>query len=212
MQQDMAKQFETMMKQFSGFQNMMQNSLDSLNAMGSWLMSADKAFGDLRQSVEGTATSLEAISKWVDLVVSHVDSLEMRLTMAPAPISMAQATPGPKIVDLNLALGSSSCGPARGEEQPTGPDEHCGGVLRPRPQDILKGMCHNPPPVLIPPDDVLHPSSPPFPIMDFPKFVGEFPCLWRDQCEVYFEVYVVHPALKTRFATLNFKGAAATWL
>jgi hypothetical protein len=53
---------------------------------------------------------------------------------------------------------------------------------------------------------------PPFPKMEFPKFDGSNPCLWRDQCEVYFEVYAVEEMMKTRFASLNFKGSAATWL
>lgn len=46
--EDLSARFETMSKQFEGFQKMMQNTLDSLNAMGSWQSSADKAFGDLR--------------------------------------------------------------------------------------------------------------------------------------------------------------------
>lgn len=53
---------------------------------------------------------------------------------------------------------------------------------------------------------------PPFPKLEFPKFNGEQPRLWRDQCLWYFEVYDVHPSLKTRFAALNFMGAAALWL
>jgi len=140
LQQDMAKtveelamQFETIMKQLAGFHNMMQNSLDSLNAMGSWQTSADQAFGELRQRAEGTATSIDVVSKRVDLAASRMDALEAWLMMAPAPIPTAQATLGPKVVNLNLALGSSSSVPAQGEEQPMGPDEHCGRLLRPRP-------------------------------------------------------------------------------
>lgn len=52
----------------------------------------------------------------------------------------------------------------------------------------------------------------PVPKMDFPKFNGENPRWWRDQCVLYFEVYGIPPQLKTRFAALNFQGAAATWL
>jgi hypothetical protein len=44
----------------------------------------------------------------------------------------------------------------------------------------------------------------PMPKMDFPKFNGENPRWWRDQCVLYFEVYGVPPPMKTRFATLNF--------
>jgi len=48
--------------------------------------------------------------------------------------------------------------------------------------------------------------------MEFPKFDGTNPRLWRDNCEMFFEVYTVDQSLKTRFAALNFKGAAASWL
>ena len=52
----------------------------------------------------------------------------------------------------------------------------------------------------------------PFPKLEFPKFDGTNPRLWRDRCVMYFEVYAVADSLKTRFAALNFEGAAATWL
>jgi hypothetical protein len=45
--------------------------------------------------------------------------------------------------------------------------------------------------------------------MDFPKFDGVNPRLWKDQSEVYFDVYGVSDAMKTIFATLNFLGSAA---
>ena len=48
--------------------------------------------------------------------------------------------------------------------------------------------------------------------MEFPKFDGSNPRLWRDQCEVYFEVYAVEEMMKTCFALLNFKGSTDTWL
>lgn len=48
--------------------------------------------------------------------------------------------------------------------------------------------------------------------MDFQKFSGDNPRLWKDRCEVYFEVYSISDMLKTRFASLNFEGPAATWL
>lgn len=41
---------------------------------------------------------------------------------------------------------------------------------------------------------------PPFSKMEFPKFGGDNPRLWRDQCEIYFEVYAMSAHLKTRFA------------
>lgn len=48
--------------------------------------------------------------------------------------------------------------------------------------------------------------------LEFPKFDGDNPRLWRDRCEIFFEVYSVGEQLKTRFAALNFSGAAASWL
>jgi hypothetical protein len=45
--EDLAAKFEVMAKQFTGFQTMMQSTLDSLNAIGSSQVSADKVFGDL---------------------------------------------------------------------------------------------------------------------------------------------------------------------
>jgi hypothetical protein len=48
--------------------------------------------------------------------------------------------------------------------------------------------------------------------MEFPKFDGSNPRLWRDNAEIYFEEYVVDPSLKTRFVALNFWGVAVSWL
>ena len=52
----------------------------------------------------------------------------------------------------------------------------------------------------------------PLPKLHFPSFDGDNPRLWRDHCDMLFEVFSVNPSLKTRFAALNFKGTAATWL
>jgi hypothetical protein len=48
--------------------------------------------------------------------------------------------------------------------------------------------------------------------LEFPKFDGDFPRAWRDECKIFFELYDVHPSLKTRFTALNFWGIAKTWL
>jgi len=52
----------------------------------------------------------------------------------------------------------------------------------------------------------------PTPKLDFPRFDGQNPRLWKDRCELYFEVYNVSDALKPCFAALNFDKVAATWL
>lgn len=54
--------------------------------------------------------------------------------------------------------------------------------------------------------------SSPLPKMKFPKLDGSNPRWWADQCEIYFELYLVIPALKTRFTVLNFIAPASTWL
>lgn len=54
--------------------------------------------------------------------------------------------------------------------------------------------------------------SPPFPKLEFLKFDGDFPRAWREECDMFFKLYAVHPSLKTRFAALNFYGVAKTWL
>ena len=56
------------------------------------------------------------------------------------------------------------------------------------------------------------PRHPPLPKIEFPKFDGDNPRLWRDRYEMFFEVYSVGNTLKTRFAALNFSGPAAIWL
>jgi len=48
--------------------------------------------------------------------------------------------------------------------------------------------------------------------MDFPKFDSDNLRLWREQCEIYFEIYGVSEMMKMRFATLNFVGTTAMWL
>lgn len=51
----------------------------------------------------------------------------------------------------------------------------------------------------------------PAPKIEFPKFDGENPKLWQQQCETYFEVFRVQPCLRTRYAALGFYGNAALW-
>lgn len=88
-----------------------------------------------------------------------------------------------------------------------GHGKHCGGFQGTRPQDYVEGMSIDSLPIS---DPSLHP--PLFPKLEFPKFDGSNPRLWMDHCAMYFEVYVVHPSLKTRFVVLNFVGTAKTWL
>lgn len=50
------------------------------------------------------------------------------------------------------------------------------------------------------------------PPMSCPQFDGENPQMWRDNCEIFFDVYGVHPANWVKVALLNFTGNASFWL
>ena len=49
------------------------------------------------------------------------------------------------------------------------------------------------------------------PKLDFPKFDGSHPRVWK-KCEKYFSMYHVPSHLWASFATLHFKGNAELWL
>jgi hypothetical protein len=48
--------------------------------------------------------------------------------------------------------------------------------------------------------------------MNFPKFEGENPKLWKSRSERYFEMYDVDPSLWVMVALMHFEGPAARWL
>ena len=48
--------------------------------------------------------------------------------------------------------------------------------------------------------------------MEFPKFSGDNPRLWRERSEDYFDIYAVQPQLRTWFVALNFVDTATQWL
>jgi hypothetical protein len=50
------------------------------------------------------------------------------------------------------------------------------------------------------------------PKMNFPKFEGENPKLWKSRSERYFEMYDVDPSLWVMVALMHFEGPAARWL
>ncbi|XP_066365248.1 uncharacterized protein [Miscanthus floridulus] len=219
---DLAKQmtsFSGMAKQFEGLRQMMQQTLDSVNSMGSRQTSAEVMLDDLRTSTDAATTTLRNTSSRIDSLVTRMDSLEAPtnpgITLGPGvlggpPLTTA-APPPPWSLNLNLALGSSSCSPMMDEEQPKGHGDHCGGIMASRPQSSSEStFIETPPENLFQSDSV--PRSPPFPKIEFPKFDGSNPRLWQDHCTMFFEVYAVHPSLKTRFAALNFIGIAKTWL
>ncbi|KAK1650696.1 hypothetical protein QYE76_068501 [Lolium multiflorum] len=50
------------------------------------------------------------------------------------------------------------------------------------------------------------------PKMSFPRFSGEHPRVWRDQCLDYFRVFNITPSLWYTTASLHLDGNAAIWL
>lgn len=50
------------------------------------------------------------------------------------------------------------------------------------------------------------------PKIDFPKFYGEHPQVWREKCEKYFSMFHFPVHVWVPFATINFKGNAELWL
>jgi hypothetical protein len=50
------------------------------------------------------------------------------------------------------------------------------------------------------------------PKIDFPKFDGDHPQVWREKCEKYFTMYSVPTHVWVPFASINFRGTAELWL
>ncbi|CAN6236915.1 unnamed protein product [Urochloa humidicola] len=57
-----------------------------------------------------------------------------------------------------------------------------------------------------------HPREFKLPKLDFPKFTGENPRVWREKSEKYFAMYGVPVHMWVSFATINFRGNAELWL
>jgi hypothetical protein len=50
------------------------------------------------------------------------------------------------------------------------------------------------------------------PKLDFPKFDGEHPQVWREKCEKYFSMYNIPVHVWVPFASINFRSNAELWL
>jgi hypothetical protein len=48
--------------------------------------------------------------------------------------------------------------------------------------------------------------------MNFSKFDGENPQLWKSRCESYFEIYEVDELVWVKVASMHFEGPATRWL
>jgi hypothetical protein len=50
------------------------------------------------------------------------------------------------------------------------------------------------------------------PNMNFPKFDGTNPKLWKHRCETYFDFYAIPVERWVRLAVMNFAGSATYWV
>jgi hypothetical protein len=96
--------------------------------------------------------------------------------------------------------------------------------------DPVKGTsCHPPPPPKLSPqlefsgsrDFFQSPNTPSqsprvntgkLPKLNFPKFDGDNPKLWKSHCENYFEMYSVESNVWVKVASMHFEGPAPRWL
>ena len=54
--------------------------------------------------------------------------------------------------------------------------------------------------------------SPAPPSLNFPRFDGENPRMWKSLCEQYFSMYSIHPSYWISMATLHFTSSTTIWL
>jgi len=217
--EELKETMQSMVGQFAGFQEMMTTTLDKLSALEAWQTTAEESLGTLLQRSSATATRVEETA-------SRVTRLEFRPPPPPPPPppphwnlrdppTLPQTSP--PSLDLNFAPAASTSTTPPRVDLPMGPGAQThhrddGGGLLGAPPPRPDNGTNNATVSQVPLSDNSSHHPPPFPKIEFPKFDGSNPRLWRDHCERYFEVYTVHQAMKTRFASLNFKGAAATWL
>lgn len=219
--QDLSAKFDKLSTRFDSFQEMMKESLDKWSGLEAWRMTADEALGELLQK---TTT----VAEQVDSAAARITTLEFRpppqpeapprphLGAHPSPGLHPRPPAGAAGIELNMAPHPSPRSPMGDDNLPSGHHQSYGnrvlggGILGPPPRPVT-GMPSGSP-SFVSDSDSHSAHRPPFPKLEFPKFSGDQPRLWRDHCLMYFEVYDVHPALKTRFAALNFTGAAALWL
>jgi hypothetical protein len=200
----------------NGFESLMNQMLDKLTGLEAWKSTAEEASDRLLNQAERMALRLQRLEQ-LEAQAPPPPFQQPRPSTAPPPPPSRWPDP----FDLNTAPQQETRPSASSLERPSGHHvapshrDAGGGILGSHPPHPVTGMFHD----LNPSDSDFHshPSStsvraPHLPKLEFPKFDGDNPRLWRDHCNMYFEVYSVTPDLKTRFAALNFKGAAATWL
>ncbi|PUZ44467.1 hypothetical protein GQ55_8G101800 [Panicum hallii var. hallii] len=199
----MASLLEDLATKFESFDLMMKKVLDKVTGLEAWKSSTDASMDSLLSKANNTAAAAAG-------PLPHQPSL-------PPPPPPAWTDP----FDLNLAPGQAARSSTPTLERPS---RHCsdhghrdvgGRILGSHPPRPVMGMPHNPSPRfhdLIPKLSSSAVRSDPTPKMDFPKFDNTNPKLWKDKCELFFEVYGVSESLKPCFAALSFSGTAESWL
>ena len=209
----MAASLDDLATRFKSFDLMMKKVLDKVTGLELWKSSAD--------------ASMESLHSKADDTVSRLQRLESAPPPRPQPPPQQPPLPPPPPpawidpFDLSLAPGQATRPPASALEQPSGHRVDSGhrvaggGILGSAPPDPVTGTFRNPSSAtfeFMSDRDARSSRSSPTPKIEFPKFDGQNPRLWKDRCELYFEVYNVSDVLKPRFAALNFDAVASSWL
>ncbi|KAG2548760.1 hypothetical protein PVAP13_9KG217785 [Panicum virgatum] len=206
----MAASLEDLATKFQSFEAMLQKTLDKVSDFDSWKTMADASLHELLTKTDDTALRLHRLE-----VAPPPQPPRAFRTQFPLP-------PGGGVsLDLDMAPPGVACPSASTSEQPSGHRQDHGhrnaggGILGSHPPHPVTGMF--PQPSSHPIESHMNqnysaPRTGPLPKFEVPRFDGENPRLWKDRCEMYFEVYGVSDALKPHFAALNFSGAAASWL
>jgi hypothetical protein len=191
---------------------MMSTSLDKLSSLEAWRTTAEASMDTLVKRAPNTMARINEMAAWIQW-------LEFRPQLPPPlppPVQWQFREPPPPLhppvveIDLNIVPGASSCAAPLRVDSPMGHGAG-GSLLEALPPRNSNNVPTGPALPFHSFDETWHPY-PPFPKMDFLKFDRSNPCLWHEQCKLYFDVYVVQEPMKTRFAVLNFKGNAAAWL
>ena len=183
----MASSLEDLVTKFESFDLMMNKVLNKVTGLEAWQSSADASMGSLLTKADDTASRLQRLES-APLPRPQPPPPQPPL---PPPLPVAWTDP----LDLNLAPGQATHSSASAWERPHrhrvehGHRDVGGGILGSHPPCPVTGM----PPTSLPPihDLTLDLGASSVrvgrtPKMDFPKFDGSNPRLWKDKCELFF--------------------------
>jgi hypothetical protein len=179
----------------------------------------------------------KALTSWKPEVDTLLSFVKLKLTKLNSYFDHdARSTSNPKLGVLQL--GSTTAHTSLGGVA-DGPNGHriknwnrdCGfGTVFTQIHDPVKGTVYTSPPPLQSPHTVgFYQGQDSFkfsnsmgqrsrmqlvklPKMNFPKFDGDNPKLWKSHCEDYFEMYGVDPLVWVKVSSMHFEGTAARWL